>query len=96
MEDNRFIFILGGLSGTDTLSLGSHGLPFTHWYSNSNNKPCLLRHIMKVKGGRYKVPSTVSGTQSSLNQWQFFNTSEDYYCYLLIFVFLLKGFKGIG
>ena len=48
MEDNRFIFILGGLSGTDTLSLDSHGLPFTHWYSNSNNKPCLLHHIMKV------------------------------------------------
>lgn len=61
MEDNRFLFILGGLSSTATISLGGHGLPFTHWFSNSNNKLCLLHHIIKVKGDQYKVPSTVPG-----------------------------------
>lgn len=49
MEENRFIFILGGLSGTAAISLGGCGLPFTHWYSKSNNKPCLLTTLQSLK-----------------------------------------------
>lgn len=48
-EDNRFIFIIGGLSGTAMTSLGSHRLPITHWSRDSNKNPASFTTLQRLK-----------------------------------------------